>query len=127
MEGRPPGSPSYERHVGLLWAVLGGILKQQGRTVEARAALERGARGFAKENPKDGLARGDFLSLWRLQEDYEKVWAALSPSIEGAREDIYLAYDLAQVAVKLGRREQAAAIWAPWKGKYPRSDGALGL
>jgi hypothetical protein len=127
LAARPAGSPSRDRHVGLLHAVLSGLLRSQKRTAEARAAMAEAERGFARENPKDGLARGDFLTLWYVRGEYGKVWERLSPSLPGASEDIYLAYELADCALRLGRRQQASEIWAPWKGRIAEADRKLGL
>ncbi len=134
LESRPPTAPSRDRHIGLACVVLGGVLNRHGRRAEGQELLARGARFFAQENPRDSLARGDFIRLWYEQKDYAKEGEALSPSIPGAAEDIDMAYQLADCALRLARvhpeatgewKSKSAAIWAPRKGRYPAADRGL--
>jgi serine/threonine protein kinase len=133
LEAIPVTFHERARHTGLLLATLSGVLRREGRAAEARSALERAVLGYAKEDPTDGRARGDFVSLWQEQQDYRRIWDALTPSTPAAREDIMAAFDLAYCAAQLsshaGSAEEAARwqsksaeIWAPWKGKYPGTD-----
>jgi len=86
-----------------MWCVLSKALKRQGKSAEARAALAKAPAFYAKENPRDGLAQGDFLRLWAEQGDYDRIWESLSPSLAAAREDAMLPYDLAACALKLAK------------------------
>ena len=136
LEARPAGSPARERHIGLLHAVLGGVLKSAGRGAEARQELAVAERGFAHENPADALARGDFVQLWYEQGDFDRVWQSIGNTVQAAPEDLYAAYRLADCAPApwprpIPRRRPAGRLrrgrpWAPWKGRYPEADRILG-
>ncbi len=134
MEALPPSFKQRERHIGLVWAALSSVLRKQGRIAEADAALSEAPRWFAHDNPRDAVARGDFLRLWAEQGEYTKIWEALSPSLPDAAEDIGVAYDLASCAHKLAKSHpeagaawnaKAVEVWAPWRNRYPAVDRQL--
>jgi len=139
LESLPPTYRERNRHIGLLLAVLSGVLKQEHRAADAQAALRRAVPMYAKEDPADPRVLGDLQRLWEEQGEYARIWDALSPSIPAAREDIMAAYNLAHCAlaraaseIRSGRQDaasewsaRATRIWEPWKGRYPIADRQL--
>jgi len=152
-ESLPPPFGGRDRHIGLAWSNLCSFLRQRNRLPEARAALAEAARMYAHDSPTDGMARGDFVTLWSEQGQfalqtgdakealaaYTRMWTALSPSLPAASEDLSAAFQLATCAAGMARAQaktgnpaeaaewkaKSSAICQPWKGRYPQPDRQL--
>jgi tetratricopeptide (TPR) repeat protein len=152
-ESLPPTFAGRDRHIGLILCDLASLQRRENRLAEARASLAEAERKYARENPADPLARGDFLVLWNQQAEFAlrtgdskaavaawmRVWNALSPFPAAAREDMSAAFQMAVCARNLSRafvqssdaaeaarwQVKSAEVWQGWKGRYPAADRQL--
>ncbi len=152
-ESLPPTFAGRDRHIGLILCDLASLQRREKRLAEAGASLAEAERKYARENPADPLARGDFLVLWNQQAEFAlrtgdskaavaawmRVWNALSPFPAAAREDMSAAFQMAVCARSLSRafaqggdaaeaarwQVKSAEVWQGWKGRYPAADRQL--
>ena len=152
-ESLPPAYAGRDRHIGLILCDLASRMRRENRLPEARAFLADAEKKYARDNPADQLARGDFLVLWNEQAEFAlqtgdakaataawmRVWNRLSPSLAAAKEDMPAAFQIANCASSLARafaklndaaeaarwKAKSTEIWQPWKGRDPRADRRL--